>query len=64
MLSVTLCGFLGSPDANSWKQTGKKPGVVVHTCNPSTQEVKAGGAQVCDYLEKVWKPLFQKTDKK
>ena len=26
----------------------EKPGVVAHTCNPSTWEAETGGSQVCD----------------
>jgi hypothetical protein len=38
-------------ESNSSCQTAKKkskfqPGVVVHTCNPGTWEVEAGGSQV------------------
>jgi hypothetical protein len=27
----------------AFKEVIKEPGIVVHTCNPSTQEVEAGG---------------------
>jgi hypothetical protein len=35
-------------------------GIVVHICNPSTQEAKAGGAQVRDYPGVLIENLSQK----
>jgi hypothetical protein len=38
------------------------PGTVVHTCNPSTQEVEAGGSQVPDQPELHSETLFQESN--
>jgi hypothetical protein len=39
------------------------PGIVAHTCNPSTQEVESRGSHVCSLARIYSKTLFQKNKK-
>jgi hypothetical protein len=46
------------------KDSGYEPGMVIHACNPSTQEVEAGGLRVQVQPELYSKTLSQKQQQK